>query len=110
MNLLAIGIALIQLIDIIIHAATDQLEFLRVTSNILILIWLTVLCLTKVKTNRFASFGTVGLYLFLNLLFLAQAGFTNPTQGGAPRTMLFILVILTTALSTWLTTKQQKFE
>lgn len=97
--------ALIQIFDVIIHAATDQLEFLRVTSNIVILVWLTVLFFGKVKIKPSASFGTVGLYLLLNLLFLAQAGFTNPEQGDAPRTMLFLLVILTTFLSVILSIK-----
>ena len=101
-------IALIQVFDVILHAATDQLEFLRVTSNVIILIWLTVLFLVNVRIKPFASFGTAGLYLFLNLLFLAQAGFTNPEQGGAPRIMLFILITLTVLLSTILTIKHQR--
>jgi len=104
-KLLGILTTLIQIFDVIIHAATDQLEFLRVTSNIVILIWLTMLFFGKFKTKSIASFGAVGLFLFLNFLFLAQAGLTNPEQGNAPRTMLFLLVILTTFLSTMLTIK-----
>jgi hypothetical protein len=103
-------ILLIQVFDVILHAATDQLEFLRVTSNIIILIWLTVLFLVNVRIKPIASFGTTGLYLFLNLLFLAQAGFTNPEQDDAPRTMLFILVALTVLLSMILTIKHQRSE
>ena len=37
---LGIGIALIQFFDVMLHAAIDQLEFLRVTSNLVILSWL----------------------------------------------------------------------
>lgn len=101
-------IALLQIFDVIIHAVTDQLEFLRITSNIVILIWLTILFVGKVKIKPFASFGILGLYLFLNLLFLAQAGFTNPAQGGEPRLMLFALVILTVILSMFLNIKHQQ--
>lgn len=100
---LGIGIALIQFFDVLLHAATDQLEFLRVTSNLVILSWLAFLFFSKRMIKPSASFGSISLYLFLNLLFLAQAGWTNPAQGGAPRTMLFILVILTILLSTLLT-------
>jgi hypothetical protein len=37
-RILEIGIALIQLFDILIHAATDQLEVLRVSSNVIMLL------------------------------------------------------------------------
>ena len=40
-----IGIALIQLFDIFIHAATNQLEIIRVISNLVILLWLAVIML-----------------------------------------------------------------
>ena len=33
-------IAVIQIVDIVIHAATNQLEILRVSSNVIILLWL----------------------------------------------------------------------
>ena len=97
LNILAIGIALIQIFDILIHAATDQLEFLRVTSNIVILLWLAFVFFGKANTNT--AIGAVGLYLLLNIIFLAREGLTNPQQGGELRVMLFILVILTTVLS-----------
>lgn len=103
-----IVIAIVQVFDILIHAATDQLEFLRVTSNFVILIWLAILFFNKRMIKPSASFGSISLYLFLNLLFLAQAGLTNPAQGDAPRTMLFILVILTILLSTLLTHTHQR--
>lgn len=95
-----IVIVIVQVFDILIHAATDQLEFLRVTANIVILVWLAILFFGRLRqVSQAASAGAIGLYLLLNLIFLFQAGFTNPEQGGAPRTMLFILVILTSLLS-----------
>ena len=104
-----IVIAIVQVFDILIHAATDQLEFLRVTANIVILIWLAILFFGRQRqVSKAASAGAIGLYLLLNLIFLLQAGFTNPDQGGAPRTMLFILVFLTIVLSTLFTIKHQR--
>jgi hypothetical protein len=95
-----IVIACVQVFDILIHAATDQLEFLRVTANIVILVWLAILFFGKLgRVLKAASAGAIGLYFLLNLIFLFQAGFTNPDQSDAPRTMLFILVILTSLLS-----------
>lgn len=95
-----IVIAIVQVFDILIHAATDQLELLRVTANIVILVWLAILFFRRLRqVSQAASVGVIGLYILLNLIFLFQAGFTNPAQGNAPRTMLFILVILTSLLS-----------
>jgi len=97
----ALGITVIQIFDIFIHAATNQLEPLRVTSNLVILVWLAVWAFGKIKNKlRPASIGAVSLYLLLNIIFLAREGFTNPEQGGEPRVMLFALVFLTTVLST----------
>ena len=104
-----VGIGLIQIIDILIHAATDQLEFLRVASNLVILVWLAILFFGWLKQiSQAVSAGAIGLYLLLNLIFLFQAGLTNPAQGGAPRTLLFILVILTILLSTLFTLTHQR--
>ncbi len=95
-----IVIVIVQAFDIFIHAATDQLELLRVTANIVILVWLAILFFGRLgQISKAASAGAIGLYILLNLIFLFQAGFTNPEQDGAPRTMLFILVILTSILS-----------
>jgi hypothetical protein len=95
-----IGIALIQLSDIFIHAATNQLEIIRVISNLVILLWLAVIMLNWYKTKFLQiSIGSIGLYLILNLIFLAQEGLTNPAQGGNLRITLFLLVFLTATLS-----------
>lgn len=105
--LLGIGIAIIQIFDIVIHAVSDQLEFLRVASNVVILAWLGITMLGKFR-DKLTAFGTIGLYAVLNVLFLMREGFTNPEQGGAPRTMLFILVVLTIGLSALLSTQQKR--
>lgn len=105
--LLGIGIAIIQIFDIVIHAVTDQLEFLRVASNVVILAWLGTTLLGKFR-DKLTAFGAIGLYAVLNVLFLMREGFTNPEQGGAPRMMLFILVLLTIGLSALLSTQQKR--
>ena len=96
---LGIAIILIQLFDIIIHAATDQLELLRVTSNLIILAWVVILLAGKLGEKiKAVALGSIGAYLGLNLIFLALEGLTNANTS-APRSMLFLLVIPTTVLS-----------
>ena len=100
---LGIGIALTQLFDIIIHATTDQLEPLRVSSNIVVLLWLAIVAYGKLGTKLPPiAIGSIGAYLVLNVVFLLLEGFTNPEQGGALRSLLFLLVLLTLALSSLL--------
>ncbi len=101
-------IILVQLFDIAIHAATDQLEPLRVTSNLIILAWIFVLLSGKLgKKTKSVTLGSIGAYLGLNLIFLALEGFSNPNTGEL-RSTLFLLVILTTALSVGLFTQLKK--
>ena len=100
---LVIGIALIQLFDILIHAATNQLEIIRVTSNVIILLWLAVVASGRVNARfLLTAIGAIGLYFILNVSFLAREGLTNVQQGGEPRIMLFLLMFLTLSLSTLL--------
>lgn len=102
-TILVVIIALVQLFDIAIHAATDQLEPLRVTSNVVVLLWLALLASGKISAYKGQTgVASTGVYLLLNGIFLAQAGFTNPTQGGAVRWMLLLLIALTLALATGL--------
>lgn len=46
-KIIGIVIAILQVFDILIHAAADQLEFLRVTANIIILVWLAIVFLGR---------------------------------------------------------------
>ncbi|MBI4739297.1 hypothetical protein HY772_07140 [Candidatus Woesearchaeota archaeon] len=99
-----IGIAMVQLADIVIHAATDQLEILRVSSNGIVLIWLAVVMTGKFNVKFLqTAVASISAYLILNLIFLAREGTTNVEQGGELRTMLFLLMFLTITLSIWLT-------
>ena len=109
LKILGIAIALLQLFDIAIHAATDQLEFLRVSSNVIVLLWLAVLASGKVNVKAgLAAISAVGAYLILNLVFLAREGLTNPEQGGGLRVMLLLLVFLTVASSSALAYLQSR--
>jgi hypothetical protein len=107
--LLSIGIAIIQVVDIIMHVATDQAEPIRITSNVIILLWLALVTFGRVKLNfRIVAAGAIGLYLLLNVIFLATNGVTNPEQGGALRVTLLILIALTVRLSIMLIRQRQR--
>lgn len=95
---LGLGLALVQLFDILIHAATDQIEPVRVTSNVVILLWIGLEAAGRVR-GRVLPSAAIGVYILLNGVFLATEGFTNTQQGGAVRWMLFLLVIATLGLS-----------
>lgn len=100
LKILGFGIAITQLLDIIIHAATNQLEIIRVSANIILLVWLAV-----VASNRFnvkfmlTATSFIGSYLILNLFFLAREGLSNVEQGGGLRITLFLLLFLSITLS-----------
>lgn len=100
---LGYAIAGVQLFDIVIHAATDQLELLRIGSNIVILVWLGWLLFgNTLARSKSAGYSAVSIYIVLNIVFLMIFGATNPEQGDALRTMLFLLIALTTGGSVWL--------
>lgn len=104
LKILGIGIAVVQVLDIIIHAATNQLEILRVSSNIIVLLWLAMVASGRLNMQFLVTaFSTIGLYLLLNLIFLAHEGIINVEQGGGLRVALFLLVLLTSILSGLLT-------
>ncbi len=100
---LALAIATLQAVDFVLHAATNQLEPIRVTANLIVLLWLALIAAGRLTAlRRPAAVTAIGAYVILNGLFLAQAGLTNPAQGGALRVTLLVLVVLTTGLALWL--------
>ena len=102
----SIGVAIIvtQLLDIIIHAATNQLEPLRVTSNIIILAWLAIMVSGKFHDKSLLmAVASIAAYFILNIVFLSLEGVTNAEQGGELRVTLFLLMFTTMVLSSWLT-------
>ncbi len=102
----SIGVAIVvtQLLDIIIHAATNQLEPLRVTSNIIILAWLAIVVSGKFHDkSQLIAVASIAAYFILNIVFLSLEGVTNAEQGEELRITLFLLMFTTMALSSWLT-------
>ncbi|MCP4543485.1 MAG: hypothetical protein GY832_40755 [Chloroflexi bacterium] len=107
---LSVVITIVQFFDIYIHAATDQLEPLRVASNLIILAWTWIVVLLAGKLGekiKSITIGSIGAYLGLNIIFLALEGLTNPNNGTL-RVTLFLLVILTTAFSAGLFTQLKR--
>lgn len=91
--------AIIQVLDVIVHAASNQLEPIRVTANAVILLWLALVAFKRLSARvGVISVGALVIYLALNLLFLVDAGTVNPSNG-QPRVALFIFVALTAILS-----------
>ncbi len=108
---LGAGIVLIQFFDLFIHAATNQLEILRVSSNIILLLWLAVTASGRYNTKFLSlAVGSIGGYLVLNFIFLALEGVTNVEQGGELRGMLFLLMSLTVAASFLLIHVHKRFQ
>lgn len=100
------SIAMIQIIDIVIHAATYQLEAIRVISNALILIWLIMLIFKQVPVEKLHNFIVIGIYMALNIIFLALGGLINEANGNL-RIPLFVLVGTTIIISTIYTIKNE---
>ena len=98
-----LALVFVQVADVALHAATGQLEPLRVTSNIVIVLWLAAGARGLFRARPMVvALSAVGAYLALNLAFLAREGMTNAAQGGGLRIALFAFVLLTLALSAWL--------
>jgi hypothetical protein len=96
-------IALVQVFDIVIHVASDMIEPIRITSNVVIFVWLAIVVSGRLNNRPWrVTSGFVGVYLLLNAVFLATEGLINPANDQF-RTVLFVLVGVTVALSLWLT-------
>lgn len=89
----------IQILDVFTHALTNQLELIRVQSNIVIVLWTIFLYLKTSKfSKRLLSTLSISIYLILNALFIFQFGIINQ-QSGDYRIALIMFVILTVSLS-----------
>lgn len=109
LQILGLGIAGIQVFDLIIHAVTNQLEILRVASNLIILVWLAIMASGRFHTTSLlVAVSSISAYAVLNVMFLAREGVTNVEQGGELRVTLFLLMFLTLTLSMLLTYLREK--
>ncbi len=103
-KLLAGLIIAVQLLDMAVHLSTNQVETLRLISNGVIFIWLLATLFGWVKGKAmWASLCAIGGYLLLNSLFLMEEGLYND---GVFRTMLFVFIGVTVALSLFFASKQ----
>ena len=109
--LIEVALVLVQVIDIILHAATNQTEPLRITANAAILVWLAFIAFGDFKQGvRLLSVGFMAVYLALNIIFLAVNGLTNAAQGGGLRVTLLVLIGLTVILAALLSYFWQRRE
>ena len=86
-------IILIQVADTTVHVLANQIEPLRITANVIIIIWLL---LPSKNLTKSISLGSISLFAILNIYFLSQFGITNE---GSPRIFFWGAVISTLALS-----------
>lgn len=92
-------IIVIQIVDVFTHALTNQLEMIRVQSNIVIVLWTIFLYLKTSKfSKRLLSTLSISIYLILNFLFIFQFGIINQYSGDY-RIALILFVISTASLS-----------
>ena len=97
-------IALVQVVDIVVHVGNDMIEPIRLLSNGFIFVWLGIILSGRLHHIAWRTAGLfVGVYFLLNAIFVATEGFTNPENGDQFRTALFVFVGATIALSVWLT-------
>lgn len=99
-------IVVIQIMDIIIHLLTNQLELTRVISNGCVIAWVLLLQFNvhKIVFNLVTSI-TLSIYIILNGLFLLENGLVNPNNQSL-RIMLFMFVLSTIILVIILTIKE----
>lgn len=101
-----IALVIVQLFDIAVHIATDQVEPIRIASNVVLAAW--ALWAVFAQLSRPIGWIVIAVFLGLNALFLAQNGLTNPDMGDAPRTPLFVLVGLSALLAMVINTQKRE--
>lgn len=89
----------LQLVDVIVHIATGQVEPTRITSNVIISAGAIAALFSPFRSTQLVLV-TSTLYLVLNLAFLLQNGVANPATG-ALRIPLFIFIVGSLVLAAW---------
>lgn len=95
--ILGLIIVLVQVFDILVHVLTNQVEPIRIVSNIIIIAWVLSNIFSVIPLNRAAGFGVLFLYLVLNTIFLFLEGVLNAY--GDYRILFFIFILTTLILS-----------
>ena len=98
----AVALILFQILDIVVHIATNQVEVVRIISSVAIILWAVAILGTTLASVQIPSKALMALcvvilliYLVLNIVFLVQEGAMNE---GRPRIPLFLFVLITLGL------------
>lgn len=91
----------LQILDVIVHVATQQIEPLRIASNIVMIIAALAGVRLAGSTSRAVLFLAAGLYSVLNLAFVFQHGLANPSTG-ALRVPFIAFVVASLVIAYWL--------
>lgn len=96
-NRLIYSILAIQLFDILIHTAVDRVEPLRISGNVVILVWLAMVLFKKDLIKSWMSYLASGIYLLCNSWFIVgDQVFTYFT--GQELVVMFALILSTIVL------------
>lgn len=84
-------VILLQVLDVVIHVATNQIEPLRLLASGVLAA--AVISTRFLAQRNFSLLGpAIGIYLALNLIFVFQNGLFNNVSG-EPRVALILLVV-----------------
>ena len=103
---LAIGIIVLQFVDVILHIALGLPEPLRIAASVIIVSWLGATLAGKVA-EKFQSIAltAIGAYALLNIIFLFTQNILTTQEVAF---MLVVFVTPTLGLSSWFTFGSQK--
>eukprot|EP00931_Biecheleriopsis_adriatica_P023449 TRINITY_DN1479_c0_g4_i1.p1 TRINITY_DN1479_c0_g4~~TRINITY_DN1479_c0_g4_i1.p1 ORF type:complete len:157 (+),score=19.19 TRINITY_DN1479_c0_g4_i1:40-471(+) len=101
---LLLACTLVQILDVVVHVVTHQIEIDRILGSCAILLWaiFSIACvygafpmLSKVPILVGLAATVLMTYLVLNIVFLAHEGLSND---GKPRVVFFVFVLITLGL------------
>ena len=99
-TVLLVALAGVQLIDVVVHLATSQVEVLRIIASAVIVMAAVVARAVPVGSAGITVIVVgAAIYLVLNVVFLVDAGLVNSVTG-APRILLFVFIALTLIAAT----------
>lgn len=98
---LALGLLIgLQVLDVLVHVATGQIEVIRIISNTVLSAGAVAAVLAPKRSSPLLLLAAI-IYTALNVAFLAQHGLVNPATE-ALRVPLFVFVTVSVLLAAWL--------
>lgn len=91
----------LQIMDVAVHVAAQQIEPIRITSNAIIALGAIIAVLGAASVSRLVLLLSAAAYFVLNAVFLIQNGVVNPATA-SPRIPLFVFVFGSLLLVYWL--------